>query len=158
MHVNAGQLNERLQKALSTGVRKCAMKAEDVLSWYFWAVFLLFSGLNELGISLFFFLTNTYNVLFPSLFLSKVTLQMGRVANMKSNCLGAASSIGLPCRICWFRNRPQVAFDGPVPKSPWLFNAIWLLRSLGPFWGPHPAPASSCHAAAVVSPANLPPH
>lgn len=67
--------------------------------------------------------------------------------------LGATSSMGLPHRVCWFTNRPQVALDRPAPKSLWLLNASWLLGSLGWFWGPHPAPAGSCDAVAAGSPA-----
>lgn len=56
------------------------------------------------------------------------------------------TSMGLPFRICQSTNRPQVTLDGPTPKSPWLFNAIWRLRSLGECWGAYPSPAGSCHA------------
>lgn len=65
------------------------------------------------------------------------------------------TSMGLPCRVCQFTNRPQVTLDGPTPKSPWLFNAIWLLRSLGQLWGAHPASTGSCHAV-TAAPSSTP--
>lgn len=78
------------KRLLSTRVKNGAIKAEGVVFLCFSAVFLLFLGLNELGISLFPPISsNTYNVLFPSLYLSKITLQMEKLPLRRSSLSGS---------------------------------------------------------------------
>lgn len=108
------------------------------------------------GNASFFSSPNAYNVLFPSSYLSKVTLQEGRITNMMKNLSRSNFSMGLPWRTCGFTDRPQIALDGPLRKSSWRFNAIWLLGLLGQFGRAHPAPAMQPLQAVQQHPTNPP--